>query len=64
MTTSASIPQPESRFLRVKCSKCGNEQIVFDRSQTAVNCSVCDEPLLTKKGGKSEIKAEVLESLG
>src|SRR3989449_8934774 len=26
------IPKPTSRFLRVKCEDCGNEQIVFDRA--------------------------------
>ncbi|RLF61064.1 MAG: 30S ribosomal protein S27e, partial [Thermoplasmata archaeon] len=23
------FPQPRSRFLKVKCSDCGNEQIIF-----------------------------------
>ncbi len=64
MDAKSLVPQPGSKFLRVKCSKCGNEQIVFDRSQVSVNCSVCEEPLLIVTGGKSEIKAEILESLG
>lgn len=58
------IPQPESKFFRVKCPKCGNEQVIFDRSQLVVNCSVCEEVLLKPQGGKSELKAETLESLG
>ena len=64
MDAKSLVPQPGSKFLRVKCSKCGNEQIVFDRSQVTVNCSVCEEPLLNVKGGKCEIKVEVLEYLG
>ncbi len=64
MSTKNLVPQPGSKFLRVKCSKCGNEQIVFDRSQVNINCGVCEEPLLKVRGGKSEIKGEVLEHLG
>ncbi|MHA1194639.1 MAG: 30S ribosomal protein S27e, partial [Promethearchaeota archaeon] len=32
------IPQPRSRFLRVKCLNCGNQQIVFGCAATDVKC--------------------------
>jgi small subunit ribosomal protein S27e len=42
----ALIPQPKSRFLRVKCLNCGNQQIIFGCSATDVECLVCGKTLL------------------
>lgn len=58
------IPQPGSTFLKVKCQKCGNEQVVFERSSTSIKCNVCEEILLEPQGGKGKIKGEVVQSLG
>jgi small subunit ribosomal protein S27e len=57
------IPKPQSRFLKVKCSKCGNEQSVFERSSMIIKCNVCDEVLAEPSGGKIKIKAEVTQVL-
>jgi len=58
------IPKPESVFIRVKCGKCGNEQVVFDRPSLAPHCSVCDEILAEPTGGKANLKSEVVQILG
>jgi len=58
------IPKPESAFLRVKCAKCGNEQVVFDRPSLASHCSVCNEILTEPTGGKARIKCETTQLLG
>ena len=58
-----SIPMPRSRFLVVKCPKCGNEQIVFDRAATVVRCLKCGEILATPTGGKARIHGKVVETL-
>jgi len=58
------IPKAESLFMKVKCGKCGNEQIVFDRVTLEVRCNVCDEVLAIPRGGKAEIKGESLQILG
>ena len=58
------IPKPGSLFIKVKCGKCGNEQIVFDRVSLEVKCNVCDEPLAIPHGGKAEIKGETQQILG
>lgn len=42
-------------FIIVKCKKCRNEQVVFDRATTKVQCLVCKNQLLKPKGGKAEI---------
>ena len=57
------IPKPRSIFLRVKCLKCANEQILFERTSTYVKCTVCDELLAQPTGGKATIRGEVLQSL-
>lgn len=59
-----SIPKPRSHFLRVKCNSCGNEQIIFDRAAMVVKCRICDATLAEPRGGKADVKAEVLEVLG
>lgn len=57
------IPQPKSRFLRVKCLNCGNQQIIFGCSATDVECVVCGKTLLQSTGGKARILTKILEVL-
>jgi small subunit ribosomal protein S27e len=64
MVKGELIPKPQSNFIRVKCSKCGNEQVVFDRPSVAPRCSVCDELLADPTGGKAKLRSEVLQVLG
>lgn len=52
-----------SRFLRVKCRDCGNEQVTFDRVASVVSCLVCGATLAEPTGGKASVKAEVVEVL-
>lgn len=58
------IPFPKSYFVRVRCPKCGNEQIVFSHASRTVKCHVCDEMLVRPRGGKAQILATVIEYLG
>jgi len=58
------IPQPRSTFLKIKCQKCGNEQVAFERSATALKCNVCEEVLVEPQGGKANIKGEIVQPLG
>ena len=55
-----------SEFVKVKCRKCKNEQIIFEKAATKVLCLICGEsgiPLAEPTGGKSKINARVLEVL-
>jgi len=54
------IPKPRSSFLRVKCLKCGNEQIVYSHAVNRVNCNVCGTELAEPSGGKAIIKGEIV----
>ncbi len=58
------IPRPRSKFLKVKCPKCGNIQITFSHASRIVRCNVCGEVLAKPRGGKAQILAEVLEEIG
>ena len=52
-----------SRFVKVRCPKCKNEQIIYGKVSSTVNCLVCDRVLAEPSGGKSWIKSRVLEVL-
>jgi small subunit ribosomal protein S27e len=53
------IPKPRSTFLRVRCPKCGNEQLLYSNAVNEVNCNVCGETLAEPTGGKAKIKGEI-----
>ena len=55
--------EPKSKFIRIRCTKCKNEQIVFSKATSEIKCLVCEETLATPTGGKVNITANVLEVL-
>ncbi len=55
------IPKPRSKFLRVRCPNCGNEQIIFSHASIVVRCLVCGNVLATPTGGKAQILATVIK---
>ncbi len=55
------IPKPESKFLKVVCSKCKNEQIIFNKASSKVKCLVCGFELAGPTGGKARIKSKVIQ---
>mgnify|MGYP006284227449 CR=1 FL=1 len=57
------IKEPNSKFLRMRCPKCKNEQISFGKTAMRVKCLVCEKPLLEPTGGKSKVRARILEVL-
>ncbi|MBN1644952.1 30S ribosomal protein S27e [Candidatus Woesearchaeota archaeon] len=57
------IKETKSKFIKIRCPKCKNEQIMFGKSSTQVKCLVCGKILAEPTGGKSKVKARVLEVL-
>jgi small subunit ribosomal protein S27e len=51
----------ESKFLKVTCSKCKNEQIIFNKASSRVKCLVCESELSEPTGGKAKIKSKVIQ---
>ncbi|MFH1770221.1 MAG: 30S ribosomal protein S27e [archaeon] len=54
---------PDSKFIKLRCSKCKNEQIVFGKAASKVECLVCGKPLAGSSGGKTVVKTRILEVL-
>ncbi len=52
-----------SKFIKLRCPKCKNEQIVFGKPSTEVKCLICEKVLVETAGGKGRIKAKILEVL-
>ena len=57
------IKEPTSKFIKVRCPKCKNEQIIFGKASSEVICLVCGKTLAEPTGGKSKVKARILEVL-
>ena len=57
------LKEPTSKFIKVRCSKCKNEQIVFGKPSSSVKCLVCNKTLIDTTGGKGKIRARILEVL-
>lgn len=51
--------QPRSKFLKVKCSNCSNEQIIFNKPSTEIKCLVCDSILGEPTGGLANVKTKI-----
>jgi small subunit ribosomal protein S27e len=53
----------KSGFIKVKCHKCGNEQVIFGRAATQIKClgKGCDETIAVPRGGKAAVNAEIIE---
>lgn len=49
-----------TKFVKVKCEKCKNEQVIFEKASTKVKCLVCGEVLAEPTGGKTRVKAKVI----
>lgn len=50
-------------FYRAKCDECGNEQVIFSRASTNVDCLVCGTTIAKPTGGKAELNADIIENL-
>jgi len=55
--------EPTSKFVKIRCPKCKNEQIMFGKASSNIKCLVCGKVLAEPTGGKSKIKARILEVL-
>jgi small subunit ribosomal protein S27e len=50
-----------SKFVKVRCPDCENEQVVFEKASSIINCLVCGSIVSKPTGGKAKISAEVIE---
>jgi small subunit ribosomal protein S27e len=57
------VREPTSRFIKIRCPKCKNEQIVFGKAARTISCLVCGRVVAEPTGGKIKVKARILEVL-
>jgi len=57
------MQDPSSKFIKVRCPKCKNEQIIYGKNSTEVKCLVCEKVLSEPAGGKGKVKSRILEVL-
>lgn len=50
-------------FYRVVCPECENEQVVYGKAATVVECEECGETLATPTGGKAVFAGDVAETV-
>ncbi|HME87290.1 MAG TPA: 30S ribosomal protein S27e [Candidatus Nanoarchaeia archaeon] len=55
--------EPTSSFMKIRCPKCKNEQIIFEKATSVVSCLVCSNVLAEPMGGKAQLKTRALEKL-
>lgn len=53
----------KGKFVKVKCSKCKNSQIIFGKASSRVRCTECKGIIAEPSGGKAKIRARVEEIL-
>jgi len=51
----------KSKFLAVRCGRCGNQQHVFGKSSLRVKCINCNKLLCLPTGGKVKIRTLVVK---
>jgi len=57
------MEKTKSKFIKVRCTDCENEQVIFDKASTPVSCHICGAKLALPGGGKAIIKGKVLETI-
>ncbi len=57
------LKESTSKFIKVRCPSCKNEQVVFGKASTDVECVICGKELASSAGSKAKVKARILEVL-
>ncbi len=52
-----------AKFIRVKCSKCKNSQVIYGRASSKVKCLECGGVIAIPSGGNAKIRARIEEVL-
>ncbi len=51
--------ETRSKFLKVRCPSCGQEQVLFDRASSVVKCLQCEGTLAEPAGGRARLAPKV-----
>lgn len=50
-----SVPEPNSKFLKINCKECGEQQIVYSHASTDVTCNSCGNIIARPTGAIAKI---------
>ena len=53
------IPEPSSKFLKVNCKECGEEQVVYSHASTSVTCNACGNVIAEPSGSVAKIIGKI-----
>ncbi len=53
------IPTPSSRFYKIECDDCNEQQVVYSHATTRVFCNQCGSPIATSSGSKARLAGRV-----
>ena len=56
------IPKPSSKFQKVDCGECGEQQVVYSHATTTVACNSCGNTIAEPRGSKAKINGKILGS--
>ncbi len=57
------VQKETAKFVKVKCSKCKNTQVIFGRASTKVKCLECGGILAIPSSGNAKVRARIEEVL-
>lgn len=55
--------RPRTRFLKLECNACGNEQVVFSAATRNVMCLACRQLLAESGASKIRVMAKIVKEL-
>jgi small subunit ribosomal protein S27e len=56
-------PMPKTKFIKIECPDCGNEQVTFSHASIVVKCNICGRELVRPTGGKAKILTEKIKEV-
>ncbi len=53
------IPEPNSKFQKVKCKECDKENIVYSHTSSSVTCKSCGNVIAEPSGAVATLHGEI-----
>ena len=57
------IPAPSSKFQKIKCSECEEEQVIYSHTTTVIKCNSCGNPIAQPTGSKAKLFGKISETI-
>lgn len=56
------VPEPSSKFLKLRCAECDEIQVVYSHATTAVTCNSCGNEITESSGSAAKLNGEIAGS--